>query len=428
MRKRLLPVLGLCLLLLIGFATGVMWWMNAQTTQETNAPLHAHQCGGHGSSASASPAAGNTASTAARDSAPEHSSATTDGGTGTEGAPQQSPEPESTTPEPEPEEPPEEPPAGRFQFSCTISGRVMDQSGRGIAEAEVIAILLVHCVTKSGEAKRLGPTRHSKTWITDENGRYAATIRLGSNWDVETVDATMSAELAGLAPIAVVRVERIKPHERRTGADITMVPGGSIAGFVRDETGNPLEDVVIFAVLRDSDTSGAGRAGRIIGEQYTVRTDSDGHYQIAAVKEGVWHISALSAKHGIMKTSPIVTVVAGREAKADDLVLGTSVVVKMRLVDPDGNTIKADKSKMLYAEARLTVNDNVLRTQLAIDDAGTATVHKVPLETTSITIVLGEHLEKELGKRLYSDPVAVALLPGTENDIGEVRVKSSTRD
>jgi hypothetical protein len=304
----------------------------------------------------------------------------------------------------------------------------MDQSGRGIAEAEVIAILLVHCVTKSGEAKRLGPTRHSKTWITDENGRYAATIRLGSNWDVETVDATMSAELAGLAPIAVVRVERIKPHERRTGADITMVPGGSIAGFVRDETGNPLEDVVIFAVLRDSDTSGAGRAGRIIGEQYTVRTDSDGHYQIAAVKEGVWHISALSAKHGSMKTSPIVTVVAGREAKADDLVLGTSVVVKMRLVDPDGNTIKADKSKMLYAEARLTVNDNVLRTQLAIDDAGTATVHKVPLETTSITIVLGEHLEKELGKRLYSDPVAVALLPGTENDIGEVRVKSSTRD
>jgi hypothetical protein len=74
------------------------------------------------------------------------------------------------------------------------------------------------------------------------------------------------------------------------------------------------------------------------------------------------------------------------------------------------------------------VNDSVLRTQLAIDDAGVATVHKVPLETTSITIVLGEHLEKELGKRLYSDPVAVALLPGTENDIGEVRVKSSTRD
>ncbi len=431
MRKRLLPVLGLILLLLIGFGAGVLWWLDAQSTQQANTPLRAARCTGGQDDTSASTGNKGVKPSPTTDTSRDQPTAPAPSDAGEDPSASEPPPPEATASEdnPKPEEAPEEPPpVGAFQYSCTISGRVLDQSGRGIADAEVFAVILVHCVTKAGEAKRLGPTRHNKTWITDENGRYTAILRLGSNWDFETIDATMSAELAGLAPIAVVRVERIKPDEKRTGVDITMVPGGSIAGFVRDETGNPLEDVVIFAVLRDRDTSGAGRAGTIIGEQYTVRTNSEGHYRIAAAKEGVWHISAISTRHGIMKTTPMVTVVAGREAKADDLVLGTSVVVKVRLIDPEGQPIKAEKSKMLYAEARLSAGETVLRTQLAIDDAGVATVHKVPVETTSITIVLGEHLEKELGKRLYSDPISVALLPNTENDIGEVRVKGSTQD
>jgi hypothetical protein len=50
------------------------------------------------------------------------------------------------------------------------------------------------------------------------------------------------------------------------------------------------------------------------------------------------------------------------------------------------------------------------------------------VETTEITAVLGEHLETELGRRLYSDPVLVALHPNIENDVGEVTVKSPTQD
>ena len=211
----------------------------------------------------------------------------------------------------------------------SVSGSIVDSSGKGIAGAEVVLSLVPSMTGTSATGKRLArltPATRILVVFTDKQGNFTR-----GNLPVGTYTATAfkpGYQKAVAAPFTVSKGQNT-PVPAITLAALPAPAFGSVTGTITDASGKPLAGAVVEIVP----TSPAGKRAlaaashrRLALLPQPVRvaiTDQDGHYTFNIVRTGTYVVTA-SDKGYQSATSAPFTVVKGSNT-APTLALATAV-------------------------------------------------------------------------------------------------------
>ncbi len=312
----------------------------------------------------------------------------------------------------------ETPGAETFPFTVTISGRVIDDAGRGVDGAQVSARFSYTFAKPpaSGERSRRQVSSARSTDVgvvatTDAGGHYAATITAKLSAKVDLVNVAMSAKAERFAPGTTVLVKEVKEAEQRTGVDLLMFSAGIVTGRVVDRQGNPLKDVTVRGIQGRSEKSSepVGRSG---SATQTAKTDADGKFKLPGLIAGDWIFFATSKTHQEPDQPDNLTVLAGSEHILPDIVMAPFTSVRVRLLNEDGTAVTERPSATLYFKHG---NNSTRGISGRADAEGYVTVTGVPTDAT----------EFSLNPRGYEAVTGnyLRLIEGQLNEAGEYRIR-----
>ncbi|MBK8206901.1 MAG: carboxypeptidase regulatory-like domain-containing protein [Planctomycetes bacterium] len=308
-----------------------------------------------------------------------------------------------------------------FPFTVTISGRVIDDAGRGVDGAQVSARFSYTYAkpTAPEESSRRRSTRTSATNVgvvatTDAGGHYTATITAKLLSKVDLVTVAMSATADLFAPGAAVLVKDLKEAEQRTGVDLSMFGAGMVTGRVVDRQGNPLKGVVVRGI--EARNTGGNKMSEPVRRSaiatLVAPTDADGKFKITGLIAGDWVFFATSKTHQEPDQPEKLTVLAGSEHVLPDIVMAPFTSVRVRLLHEDGTAVTERPSVTFYFKH----GNNSTRGLVGRADAeGYVTVTRVPADATEFT----------LSPRGYEAIAGnyLRLIEGQLNEAGEHRVR-----
>ena len=167
--------------------------------------------------------------------------------------------------------------------AATLRGRVIDEDGKAVAKATVLAIAPhedSNPVSDQRDSKRL---EHRTT--SDVNGRFSITgIERGSGWSLEVLSDDHLKEI--LADLELV-------HQEPLEVEVVLRRGSVISGRVIDGDGNPLGGARVQAspgVLRINSSKGAMSLdflGSSLGKwEKATRTDAQGQFLLRGIPAG----------------------------------------------------------------------------------------------------------------------------------------------
>ena len=158
----------------------------------------------------------------------------------------------------------------------TVTGRVLNQTGKPIDGAKVIPL------SYAG-----GTMTRTRAAFASENGACRTEKGL----------FTLGPLPAGTESLKVTHpdyafriVEGVEVHEKQITADIEVVltPGGTVEGVVWDEHGQALANQVLYV---QDDDGYSGTTGELIGRLATAVTDSNGFYRARHLPEQLCYIN-----------------------------------------------------------------------------------------------------------------------------------------
>jgi hypothetical protein len=164
-----------------------------------------------------------------------------------------------------------------LQLAGSISGRVMDDTGRPISGAKIAALEgdmgnARFLTTLFGQQERFMGGMFGSTVVSDADGRYELpNVTAGTYTVIASHDSYNQATVSG---IAVVKGET-------ANVDITMESGGTLFGVYFDETDRPKGGVTIQAII-------TGFPPVI----QTATTDDNGYYEMNGLDPGVYTVKA----------------------------------------------------------------------------------------------------------------------------------------
>ncbi|HEX6812347.1 MAG TPA: sigma-70 family RNA polymerase sigma factor [Planctomycetota bacterium] len=255
------------------------------------------------------------------------------------------------------EPPPAAPaPAAAPQSRFTVVGRCVDEAGRALPGARLVATNV----------------RDRPSAVADDDGRVALEI----DWPLVVTAANPSwlmLEATADRRTVLHRQERMpdaRPESIALG-DLVLVPGGALAGLVLDADGKPAAKVHVYLVRGATPASdameeqrrvtGAGFAGLESGHR-TASTDDAGRYRFEGVP--ATGVSVVAVRRERLRAyTPPVEVVAGGAVEAPPLTLATvpaANVITGVVRDADGqplagaevNVFGNRKPRNVNAEAR----------------------------------------------------------------------------
>ncbi|PHQ34350.1 carboxypeptidase-like regulatory domain-containing protein [Rhodopirellula bahusiensis] len=199
----------------------------------------------------------------------------------------------------------------KIEPAWAVGGVVLDPGGRPIENAEVHPSLPF----------RMSPTAtrslHVGTSIkTDANGRW----RYG-HVPISKRDVTVAINHPQFGPLRtnLSRSEFESTAEQPSSGSVTLTQGLTLAGFVRDPEGNPIEDATVRT--------------KFLNELREAKTDEFGRYQLTGCEQMHCRVVVFAKERALdMKE---VHVRPGMEPV--DFVLPPGGRVKVRVVDADGN-------------------------------------------------------------------------------------------
>ncbi|MCA8958448.1 MAG: carboxypeptidase regulatory-like domain-containing protein [Planctomycetes bacterium] len=203
----------------------------------------------------------------------------------------------------------------------TIRGRVVQSTGKPVAEAKVQLVL----------QSRNWRNRISKEVVTKNDGTFAF-----SGKGFTRLWVSLSVAHSELAPASAFKNFDDARGDLDMG-DIKMVVGGSIVGSITDMQGN----VVPGAEAR---LASDGRRGRFRfmggnGEQDpVVLADASGTFRIAHIAPGRYRVTA-SAPHRQRASEGPITVVDGQEERLDPIQLGPGFELRGTVYKPDDSVV-----------------------------------------------------------------------------------------
>lgn len=199
-----------------------------------------------------------------------------------------------------------QPPGPPATGTGMIIGQVVDaDSGHGIAGATLISGM---ASAATGAGRAMGIV------VADSQGRFFLSALPAGTY-------LLLPQRDGYSPLPIPRTIDLKDGERVTGVKVRLRKLGIIAGVVRDDGGDPVVGVEVFALRRTSfqgrppTLGGAGRA----------KTDDRGQYRFTNLPPGDYYLCACSRDpipfDGQLLTTlaarPLeLLAVAGRAAKA----------------------------------------------------------------------------------------------------------------
>lgn len=163
-----------------------------------------------------------------------------------------------------------------FKLGARLSGFVMDESGKPVAGAEVEW-------ESANRFAAMGASREPAR--TDHQGAYRVYgARFGKGSIVARADGYLDARIADL---------ELQDGEVRTGLDLTLPRGLSIAGRVFTEGDKPASGAKLTAkrVVDDQANARMWRGPERVAEN-EAHADADGHFRISGLDEGEFQLSA----------------------------------------------------------------------------------------------------------------------------------------
>lgn len=309
-------------------------------------------------------------------------------------------------------------------FTFTVSGRVIDDSGVGVPGAEVWASAtytapLADDATTAG--KRLSRTRTIRVptvVLGDNAGYFSALLTVPVAKEVASINVSMNATAPKFAHNPQpTQLSGVKAGDTRDNIEIKMFAGGSISGRVVDAHNAPLHGVTIQAVeqIKQDRTS---RRRVASSNPAAVRTDKDGRFTIASVKAGTWSLTAHAPYHLASQTPTGILVTAGCDVTAPDVVMNAAASIKLRVLDDSGAPLSTGAKSGTYVTVYIKLaGGKTIALSGRLDAQGYATVQRVPADALEAT-VRASGWESEY-------PVSLRLTGGAENDIGDVRMKKA---
>ena len=207
-----------------------------------------------------------------------------------------------------------------------IRGRVVHANGEPVAKSSLRA---VPKVTDGSQAR----ARQTRGWAESRgDGSFEFTGLVAGTYEIT---ARGSDESVGIQTPVVVVLDADHDHD---DVEITVDAHGSLRGTVRDESGNPLRDLII---------SGRPQGGRgpSFGASSSGITDEEGRFEIATLRAGEYRITAGRGYWGALRRpgqsddepdgEPVV-IAAGEVAELDMVVARTDGEITGEVVSEGG--------------------------------------------------------------------------------------------
>jgi len=125
----------------------------------------------------------------------------------------------------------------------------------------------------------------------------------------------------------------ILPGVEYADLKLVMAAGGSVAGRVVDESGEPIEGATVKAQLISEGLDVNFVTGK------TVRSDASGKFTIGGIEPGAYLVAAEAAGH-LTRSVPGIQVVSGRTVMDVEIRLGEGSAVAGRVISPAGEPIR----------------------------------------------------------------------------------------
>lgn len=311
-----------------------------------------------------------------------------------------------------------------IDFSFTVSGRVIDDSGLGVPGAEIWANV-TYSAAFPGESdntrRRISASRTVRVAAaiaSDSAGYFSALLTAKVAKDVTSVNVAMNATAPKYANNPQpTQLTGVKAGDTRDNVEIKMFAGGSISGRVVDAHNAPLHGVTIQAV-EEIKVDRSSRRRVASSNPAAVRTDRDGRFTIASVKAGTWSLTAQAAYHLVSQAPTGILVTSGADVTAPDVVMTAAASIKLRVLDDAGLPLSTGAKSGTYVTLYIKlVSGKMIALSGRADGQGCVTVHRVPADALEAT-VRASGWESEY-------PVSLRLTGGAETDIGDVRMKKA---
>ena len=198
-----------------------------------------------------------------------------------------------------------------LQLASTVSGRVIDEDGDPIQEANV--------TVRPAEGNAMARFSRGQRGVTDVDGGFVLT-------DVPPGAIRVEARAKGFQ--GGDQTEQVQAGKDLEGVVMTLRQGAVVVGTVSNQAGEPVDAASVTLAIGDS-------LWRASGRPPAARTDGDGAFRLEGVEPGR---RTLQVRHG---SYPVTTKVVDLELGETrvEIELGGGQTVSGQVVDPEGTPV-----------------------------------------------------------------------------------------
>lgn len=230
-------------------------------------------------------------------------------------------------------------PAPAFTFKATIRGTVVDSSGAGVANADVLVSPRVTWmqenekdVRKMGRRVAWGPG--SPMAKTDAAGNFVVNYTYGSAREVKSILFVLTGRDATASTGESVEFS-LNPDETKEGVRLEVPGTGAITGRVVDATGAPLAGARVRALSSAPERNGRPVPSTLQGGGHGkwFVADAAGNFRIVGLLAGDYRVTAQHNGFVPVDAGGTATVAAGLDSPLPaDLVMKTQTSMRVTLV------------------------------------------------------------------------------------------------
>lgn len=292
------------------------------------------------------------------------------------------------------------------EFSVTITGRVTEPGGRGIAGAEIRTFPLAVTVKDDG-AKSIAivgaaaPTEEA-TIASGADGSYRASLTLSVPEGTSHLDVMIQAKARGYATGPAVQAPGLRQQAHAENVNLILKPAGSVAGRVVDEWLSPLAGTVVYAL-------------RVRGSTSRAVTDERGEFRFEDLELGQWRILPAKDSRAIAEDQLVAVVRAGDETRMPDIILHRAASARIQVLRNDGAPIYDNEEDMVRVTIRFSLRGGGVGSRSSwLNKKSSTTFRAVPIAAEAYTILVDGYNE--------TSPKFIHLMEDRENDLGSVRL------
>ena len=248
---------------------------------------------------------------------------------------------------------------------CTLTGTVVDSSGRAIEGARIVFHSGDRPSFFSSREESEGGLAMNPEVRTDSRGMFELTVAItgeGDGRDEDLPDFLRgNAQLAAVHGAFATLVKQL-PELEEGSIDLgllTMQPGAQVSGRVVDESGRAISGAAVAGEHRDDEGGRGGQrmfrflSGRVTEEYSQSVTGSDGRFLITGLPAGRTELSA-EADGFQMGFQEDLNLEPTGNLDVGDLVLLPGEMIAGFVVDPEGNPV-VEASVNVSSMARIVV-------------------------------------------------------------------------